>query len=183
MRAEEEIEMRELTDMTVMKEHGEQGMTVGGGLERLEAERSEATSSESPPPTVTEGRVSQEVEQKPVRRTYTAEYKLKTLKEADRCKDPGQIGALLRREGLYSSNLTAWRKQRDRGGLDGLKGKKRGPKKEAPNPLAAEVQRLRKETKRLEKRLKKAEAVIEFQKKIAEILEIPLKSPVNEGDD
>jgi transposase len=183
LRAEEEIEMQELTGMKVKREHVENGLTVGGGLERNEASRSEATNSESPPPTVTMKRPSQEVEQKPVRRKYTAEYKLKILKEADRCKDPGQIGALLRREGLYSSNLTAWRKQRDRGALDGLKGKKRGPKKEAPNPLAGEVQRLSKENKRMEKRLKKAEAIIEFQKKIAEILEIPMKSPGSEGDD
>jgi len=175
--------MYETGTMERKKDQGEHSANVGCGLERNEAERSEATKSESPQPTLTEKKSSQEVLEKPVRRKFSAKYKLKTVKEADRCKTLGEIGALLRREGLYSSHLTAWRKLIDKGALDGFKGRKRGPKKVIPNPMAKEVKQLRKENRRLEKRLKKAEAIIDFQKKIAEILEIPMKSPESEGDD
>ena len=72
-----------------------------------------------------------EVPVKAKRRTFSAVYKLRILEEADNCREPGEVGALLRREGLYSSNLTKWRRQREAGGLDGLKPKKRGRKKDA----------------------------------------------------
>ena len=75
-----------------------------------------------------------EVPEKAVRRSYTAEYKRRILREAEACKEQGQIGALLRREGLYSSNLTAWRRQAERGTLDALSSKKRGPKARRPDP-------------------------------------------------
>ena len=81
------------------------------------------------------------VSEKPVRRRFTAEYKIRMLREADRCTQPGQLGALLRREGLYSSHLTTWRHQRDAGALAGLAPKRRGRKPTADDPLLAERHR------------------------------------------
>ena len=80
---------------------------------------------------------------KPERRRFTADYKQKVLREADNCRQPGEIGALLRREGLYGSNLANWRKQRERGELAGLSTKKRGPKRGEKNPLAEVVRKNR----------------------------------------
>lgn len=119
------------------------------------------------------------VSEKPVRRRFTAEYKLRILREADRSTEAGQLGALLRREGLYSSHLTTWRQQRDAGTLAGLAPKRRGPK---PNPdaaLVAENQRLKRETQRLAAKLRQAETIIEVQKKLSEILGIPLPAESN----
>jgi transposase len=114
------------------------------------------------------------VAEKPVRRRFTAEYKLRILGEADRCVEPGQLGALLRREGLYSSHLTTWRKHRDEGTLAGLAPKRRGRKANPDAPLIAENERLKRETQRLTARLRQAETIIEVQKKLSEILGIPL---------
>jgi len=124
-----------------------------------------------------------EVLEKPQRRRFTAEYKLRILQEVDDLTDTGQIGALLRREGLYSSHLTTWRRQRDTGALAALSPKKRGRKASRENPLAKEVDRLRREKERLCRSLKQAQAIIEFQKKISEILGIPLSQPEIEGND
>lgn len=126
---------------------------------------SQASSSTPPNP---------EVNPKPVRRHFTASYKLRILEEADRCSKPGQTGALLRREGLYSSHLVVWRRQRRAGTLSALSPAKRGRKAEPRNPLASENELLRRENERLLKRLKAAETIIEFQKKVSEILGIPL---------
>ena len=115
-----------------------------------------------------------EVLAKAERRRFTAEYKLKVLREADRCKQPGEIGALLRREGLYWSNLTTWRKQRQSGELAGLRGKGRGPKRREKNPLAERVRELERETLRLKRRAERAEKIVELQKKVSEILGIEL---------
>lgn len=124
-----------------------------------------------------------EVPEKPTRRRFTAEYKLRILRLAEACTEPGSVGALLRREGLYSSHLTVWRRQRERGALDGLKPKKRGRKVAERNPLLPELERLRKENERLTQRLTQAEIIIEVQKKISQMLEIPLETPEsNEGD-
>ena len=124
-----------------------------------------------------------EVPEQPTRRRFTAEYKLRILRLADACTEPGSVGALLRREGLYSSHLTAWRRQRERGALDGLTPKKRGRKVAERNPLLPELERLRKENERLTQRLKQAELIIEVQKKVSQVLEIPLGTPEsNEGD-
>lgn len=114
-----------------------------------------------------------EVVERATRRRFTAEYKACIIREADGCREPGEVGALLRREGLYSSHLSAWRKQLERDGLDGLKAKKRG-RKAKTNPSAREVE-LDREARELRKRLAKAEAIITFQKKVHEILGIPLK--------
>lgn len=108
-----------------------------------------------------------EVVPKARRRTFTAAYKLRILEEADRCTEPGQIGALLRREGLYSSNLVTWRRQRRQGQLKALTPKKRGPK---PDPREKEIAELRREKERLERRLEKAETIIAFQKKLSHLL-------------
>jgi transposase len=112
---------------------------------------------------------------KPVRRRFTAEYKLKVLREADGCSRSGEIGALLRREGLYSSNLTQWRKQRERGELEGLSQKRRGPLPKEKNPLADKVRALEWENARLKARAERAEGLVELQKKVSEILGIELK--------
>jgi transposase-like protein len=114
-----------------------------------------------------------EVPEKKPRRKFTAKYKLQILQEADACTEPGQLGAFLRSKGLYSSNLTTWRRQRDEGLLDALSPKKRGRKEKEKNPLAPRVAELERETRRLTHKLKRAEAIIEFQKKISEILGIP----------
>ncbi len=115
------------------------------------------------------------------RRQFTAAFKLEVLQEADRCIEPGSIGALLRRHGLYSSLLTAWRRERDQGALLHLD-RKRG-RKSTRNPLDERVAQLEKENRRLQRRLHQAEAIIDVQKKVAEILGIPLNSPPLEEDD
>ena len=112
---------------------------------------------------------------KPTRRRFTAEYKLGILRQADACSRPGEIGALLRREGLYSSILTAWRKQRDMGELEGLTQKRRGPLPKGHNPLADKVKELEKVNARLRARAERAEGLVELQKKVSEILGIELK--------
>lgn len=116
-----------------------------------------------------------EVVAKPTRRRFTVEYKVTVLKEADACQKPGEIGALLRREGLYFSNLTVWREQRRTGELAGLAQKKRGPAPNATNPLAARVAALEKETRWLNARAERAEALVELQKKVSTMLGIELK--------
>jgi len=107
-----------------------------------------------------------EVETTKPRRRFTAKYKLSILAEVDACATKGQIGTILRREGLYSSNLTTWRKQRGKGILDGLSPRKRGRKAKEINPLAKRVAELERENRKLDKKLKQAEIIIEFQKKI-----------------
>jgi transposase-like protein len=115
---------------------------------------------------------SPEVPEKASRRRFDAAYKLKIVQEADRCREPGKIGELLRREGLYSSQLAAWRKQRDEGALDGLEGKQRGRKPQRKDARDQELQRLRKENEELQRRLRQAETIIDVQKKVSEILGI-----------
>jgi transposase len=118
-----------------------------------------------------------EVVAKATRRRFTAEYKRQILREADRCTELGAIGALLRREGLYSSNLTTWRAQRERGELAGLTPKKRGPAPQPTNPLAAKVAALERAVSREKARADRAEALVDLQKKVAELLGTPLGQP------
>ena len=120
------------------------------------------------------GTMDPEVPERAKRRRFTAEYKLRILRQADACKGDGDLGALLRREGLYSSHLTTWRRQRDEIAEAGLKARKRGPKPTAADPR---VKRLERENARLKQRLDEAEMVIEFQKKLSKLLGISLKSP------
>jgi transposase-like protein len=111
-----------------------------------------------------------EVLENKLRRKFTAKYKLAILRKTDSCTEPGQVGALLRREGLYSSNLTTWKRQREQGLLDVMSPKKRGRKKHEINPLSQELARLQKDNERLKNKLKQAETIIEVQKKISELL-------------
>lgn len=140
--------------------------------ERSEPERSEGvTIPEAVDQVLTESgyAADPEVTTKAVRRRFTAGYKRRILQEADGC-GPGGIAALLRREGLYSSHLRSWRKQREAGELAGLETRKRGKKPMAQTPLAGEVQRLGREKDRLQKRLRQAETIIEVQKKLCDVL-------------
>jgi len=106
------------------------------------------------------------------RRHFTAKYKLSILAEVDACTTKGQIGAILRREGLYSSNLTTWRRQRDKGILDGLSPRKRGRKAKEINQLTKRIAKLERENRKLDKKLKQAEIIIDFQKKISQMLNL-----------
>ena len=113
-----------------------------------------------------------EVPAKVERRQFTAEYRRRILREADACKKPGALGALLRREGLYSSHLANWRRQREQGELGAGRARKRGP---MPKLIDPRVKQLEGENRRLQRKLARAETIIALQKKVAEILRIPLK--------
>lgn len=132
---------------------------------------------------VTDKRPNPEVVPKAARRRFGAEYKLRVLGEADRCTAWGEIGALLRREGLYSSHLADWRRERDAGQLAALEPKKRGPKLSVSEQQARELAQSQRENERLRERLRQAEAIIDAQKKLAEILGRPLgETPKSERD-
>jgi transposase len=120
------------------------------------------------------GHPDPEVPAKAKRRQFSAEYRMRILREADACKASGELGALLRREGLYSSHLVLWRRQREAGALAGMRAKKRGPKAKVQDPR---VKQLEKENARLQRQLKQAETIIDIQKKVASILGIPLNAP------
>ena len=124
-----------------------------------------------------------EILEKPTRRSFTAAYKLSILAEDDACSEPGALGRLLRREGLYSSHLGCWRRQRDDGVLAGLTPKRRGRKAEARNPMADENQQLKRENERLKEQLRQAELIIDVQKKVSEMLSIPRPTKNSEGSD
>jgi transposase-like protein len=134
----------------------------GGFPARGEAERKRA--------------VDPEVPAKAARRRFSGEYKRRIVREADAARDAGEIGALLRREGLYSSHLSTWRRARERGELAGLSPKRRGRKEKAVNPLAKRLAELERDKRRLERRLKQAELLLEIQKKASQLMEIPLAS-------
>lgn len=123
-----------------------------------------------------------EVTEKAQRRIYSAEYKLRILQETDNCAE-GQVGAILRREGLYSSHLTTWRRQRQQGQLAALRDNKRGRKAVSVNPLQAEVEQLRRENARLQRRLQQVELVVDIQKKTSTILGITLETPEFDSND
>jgi len=124
-----------------------------------------------------------EVPEKADRRRFSAEYKSSILRQVEACQGAGDVGALLRKEGLYSSHLTTWRRQREVGILSGLKPKQRGRKAKLIHPLQEENEQLRKENSRLQKRLKKAELIIDIQKKISQMLGIPLENAEIGEDD
>jgi transposase-like protein len=151
---------------------------VSAGAERSEAERSEAQRSDAPAETgatspPTPPRPNPEVVADARRRTFTAEYKQRILAAADAAvSEPGAVGALLRREGLYSSHLAAWRRERRAGILRGLTPHKRGPKPKRA-PLEQENLKLRRENERLTEELRKAQIVIEVQKKVGALLGWP----------
>jgi len=111
------------------------------------------------------------VEAKAKRRRFTAEYKLRILREVDRAKEPGEVGAILRREGLYSSLLSVWRRDRDRVAKTGLAARKRGPKAKVVDP---KVKQLEREIAKLRRRNERVELMLSIQKKASELLGIPL---------
>lgn len=123
---------------------------------------------------VKEAMPNTEVVAKAKRKRFTAVEKLRILREVDACQGGGEVGALLRREGIYSSYLTTWRRQRERGELDGLSPHKRGPK---PNPEAIELAKLRREHERLQERMRRAELIIDVQKKVARMLGETIETP------
>ena len=140
------------------------------GARRATGVRREADSGDG-------GRADPEVSAQATRRRFSADYKRQIVHEADKCTQPGELGALLRREGLYSSSLSVWRRQRDAGELTGLRPSRRGRKarsKDARDQRIAELERL---TRRLEAQLARAETVIAIQKKVSTLLGIPLMSP------
>ena len=134
--------------------------------ERSESSRSEGASSAAP---------SSQVRPRPTRRYFTAEYKLSVLQEIDACRAPGEIGAILRREGLYSGNLSKWRIQRKQGAMAALTERGRGPK--PPTAGSKEMEMLRRENARLRRQLEKAQLCLDIQKKASEMLGIPLNPP------
>ena len=120
-----------------------------------------------------------EVPAKVTRRRFSVEYRLRILKLADACKKPGDVGALLRREGLYSSHLTQWRQQRERGALAGMRTRKRGPH---AHPVDPRVKQLEAENRRLQRKLQRAETIITLQKSCRDP-GIPLKPLDNDEPD
>ena len=157
--------------MTRMPEAVEMDVVAGP---RAEGAR-RATGGPGPPPDP-DPEVSATVQ----RRRFPAAYRLRILKQADACKKPGEVGALLRREGLYSSLLTNWRRQREAGALREMRGRRRGP---TPRPVDPRMKQLEVENRRLQRKLQRAETIITLQKKIAEILGIPLTPLDNDETD
>ena len=151
--------------------------------ERRGDERSEAPRSGGSPTgegesllPLSASRPDPEVPARQARRRFTTVYKLEILRKADACTRPGELGALLRKEGLYSSHVVTWRRQR----ANGLTPKKRGRKATVVDPR---VKKLEQENRRLTRRLQRAEALLDFQKKISELLQIPLKPMPDDEDD
>lgn len=129
-----------------------------------------------------------EVSGKAKRRKFSAAFKLAILEEVDKCTEIGEIGALLRREGLYSSHLTKWRRERELGALAALSPKKRGPKGKSQTPETLRIAELERENRRLERekgwleaKLKRADLMLEIQKKTSELLGISLEELANDG--
>jgi transposase len=145
--------------------------------DRREPERSSAPTTAAPPP-------DPEVPtDRPKRRTFTAEYKKRILEEADACSALGAMGVLLRREGLFSSHLTEWRRQRERATVAGLAPKKRGRKQKVVDAMATRVAELERDKLRLEQHLRMAEIIIDVQKKVSQLLGVPLSDQKDEGND
>lgn len=118
-----------------------------------------------------------EVAPKAQRRQYSYEYKQRILSDIDACTEPGLVGAILRREGLYSQLISKWRQQLKRHGQAGLEAQKRGPK---ADPQAAELARLQRENEHLRQRLERAELIVEVQKKVSRLLNLPAESDPDE---
>jgi len=154
-------------------------------MERLETKGTEAPSAAEGARSATGGALGAsavEVVAKARRRQFSAAYKARILREAEACRATGQIGALLRREGLYSSHLVEWRRLRARGALEALAAKKRG-RKPVRDARDRENTKLSRENARLRRKLAQAEAVIEVQKKLSEILGISLNPPARDESD
>ena len=150
----------------------------GSESERSEHERTDGATAAAPTPLP-----DPEVLGRPVRRRFTADYKRRILAEADAAREPGAIGAMLRREGLYSSLLAEWRAARSRAEQAAFEPKKRGPKAAPKDPRDAELVRLTRANEKLEKKLRRAELIIDLQKKVSQILGITLPALENIDDD
>lgn len=161
------------------KDHTTEVEPQGSEGERSEPERPGGFTSADPPG----GPPDPEVRDRPQRRKFTSNYKRRILAEIDSASEPGQVGAILRREGLYSSHIVLWRKKRDAAEQVALEPKKRGPKPTTNDPLRLECANLRRENSKLEKKLRKAELMIEIQKKVAEMLGIDLPPEPSEDED
>jgi transposase len=151
---------------------------TGAGA-RSDGERSEEARSAAAPAVGAEKRPNPEVRPRAQRRSFSAAYKQKILAAADAATESGAIGALLRREGLYSSHLTHWRQERNAGIKQGLTPRSRGPKPHA-DASAKEIQQLRRQNERLTEQLRKAEIIIDVQKKVASLLGLTLATPTSE---
>lgn len=152
-------------------------MSAGDGRGKVTASTREAVDNSSvrragrPAASAALGAVPDpEMVAKPTRRRFTAEYKLRILRETDSQREPGAIGALLRREGLYSTHLSAWRRERERGALETLRARRRGRQPDPTHALRQQIAELEAEKQRLQERLRQAEAIIAAQKKLSEIL-------------
>ena len=151
-------------------------MHNGPGDARPVVQADSASTSSRPGPTLRPAAAvpDPEVPEKAARRRFTADYKLRILRDAEGCATPGAVGALLRREGLYSSHLTTWRQQREQGTLEALSPRRRGRRAAGLPPLVRRIAELERELARLHERLRQAEAIIAAQKKLSEILGLPL---------
>ena len=149
--------------------------TTGSVGERSEPERTGVSTNAGRVP-----RPDPEVPARAKRRRHSPQYKARILAEVEACQSPGEVGAILRREGLFSSHLTRWRKAQKLGQLKRSAPMPRGPK---ANPKTPELVRLRRENAKLQKRLRKAEQIIELQKKVSEVLGIALPALQTEDDD
>jgi transposase len=150
-----------------MKLEGLHASALGVEERSDEAPSAEANASASRP--------DPEVVSEPKRRRFTAEYRLRIVEEADQCTQSGDVGRLLRREGLYSSHLTKWREVHRDGALHGLRSKKRGAKPKAGNPLEQKVRELEAKVARLEKDLHTAHTILDVQEKVAGLLGFSLE--------
>lgn len=148
------------------------GRSAGGGETEERSDEGSASPAGPPGP-------DPEVAAKPTRRSFTAQYRLRIVQEAERCTGPGEVGQLLRREGLYSSHLANWRKAYEDGALDGLSPKKRGRKAEERNPLDKRVRQLEAELARTQEELRKANLILDMQGKVAGLLGFSLKDGKN----
>jgi transposase len=147
-----------------------------------EGERSEASRNGGAfMPATAAAPADPEVSAKAERRKFSAAYKRSILAEVDR-GGPGAVAGILRREGLYSSHLTTWRKQRESGEIAGLEPRKRGKKAAPKNPLAGEVRRLERENRHLQKRIRQAEIIIDVQKKLCDVLGLTVP-PIEQRED
>ena len=163
-----------IKDLAVEAERATIGDTERSGGERSEAPRSEGSPMVERLSSPTRERVPDpEVASRPKRRHFTAEYKLRILREVDSSNGPGEIGALLRREGLYSSHLVLWRRQREEAAQAQLKARKRGPKAKVEDPR---IKKLERENAQLQRQMKRIALLLDIQKKAGEILGIPMKN-------
>ena len=153
----------------------ERSGTEAGERDRSGGTPTTASPPEEAPPGLASSVPDPEVSVRPTRRRFTAKYKQRIVREADACTEPGAIGSLLRREGLYSSLLGTWRRQRDQRDLAALAPQKRGRKTEPVNPLAKKLAQVEREKRTLERQLKKAHLLLDLQKKVSEILGISLE--------